>query len=333
MAKENTSGKKRKMDAPARNIPADSSKGDGNDVIVLAKHTGIGDGNDVPVLLRRHPVGAPAFPYVTPNPKLSARTVKRYGWRRDLPDPRDHLYAAPLALSLPPTYDLRSFSTLPPVYDQGDLGSCTANAIAAAIQFERSRQKLPSGNLIPSRLFIYYNERTIEGTVGSDSGAEIRDGIKSVASQGDCFEEGKNAWPYVVADFNDKPRPACYKAALKDRVVSYSRLIQSLDQMRGCLASGYPFVCGFTVFPAFESKDVARTGTVPMPATGERAIGGHAVMAVGYDDNAQRFTVRNSWGVAWGREGYFTIPYAYLTSSSLASDFWTIRLISPSAAK
>jgi C1A family cysteine protease len=270
----------------------------------------------------------PAFPVLTRNPTISQRHIQWYGWRPDLPDPRDHLFAAPLALSLPPRFDLRTRHELPPVYNQGQLGSCSGNAIAAAVQFERIRQRLTSGKLVPSRLFIYYNERSMEGTVSSDSGAHIRDGIKSVASQGDCFESGPNSWPYVVSKFKQQPARPCYELALRDRVVSYSRLVQSLDQMKGCLASGYPFVFGFSVFESFEGKQVEKTGIVSMPAAGERPVGGHAVLAVGYDDKAQRFAVRNSWGSSWGQKGYFTIPYAYLTHPGLASDFWTIRLLS-----
>jgi C1A family cysteine protease len=97
--------------------------------------------------------------------------------------------------------------------------------------------------------------------------------------------------------------------------------------MKGCLASGYPFVFGFTVYDSFESQQVANTGIVPMPASGESVVGGHAVMAVGYDDSQHRFIVRNSWGSGWGMQGYFTIPYAYLTEANLSSDFWTIRLV------
>ena len=276
--------------------------------------------------------GGPVFPVLVRNPKLSTRSIPRYGWRRDLPDPRDQLYSALIALSLPIKFDLREHYTLPPVYDQGRLGSCTGNAIAGAIQFERIRQRMPRANLIPSRLFIYYNERVIEGDVETDGGAQIRDGIKSVASQGDCFEgTGQDEWPYVISKFKDRPPPACYEAALHDRTVGYSRLVQNVDQLKSCLASGFPFVFGFTVYQSFESPTVTETGIVPMPVAGDAAIGGHAVMAVGYDDGEQRFTVRNSWGTSWGQQGYFTIPYAYVTNANLASDFWTIRLINGSA--
>ena len=252
----------------------------------------------------------------------TSRTIARYGWIPDLPDQRDHVYAAPVAVlgQLPPRADLRA--ECPPVYDQGQLGSCTANAIAGAVEFDRLKQKLP--DFAPSRLFIYYNERVIEGTVHSDSGAQIRDGIKSVAKQGVCPE---SEWPYDISKFTEKPPASAYKDGLLDRAVSYQRLPQNLDQMKGCLASGYPLVFRFTVYDSFESDEVAHTGQAPMPAPGEQQIGGHAVMAVGYDDSERRFTVRNSWGPGWGMGGYFTLPYTYLAQPSLTSDFWTIRLV------
>jgi len=248
--------------------------------------------------------------------------IKRYGWIPDLPDHRDLLYAAPVAAlqALPSKVDLTS--KCPPVYDQGQLGSCTANAIGGAIQFEQMKQSIP--NFTPARLFIYYNERAIEGTVASDSGAQIRDGVKSVAQQGACPE---TMWPYVISKFATKPPPQCYVEGAKHKVSLYQRLTPVLNQLKGCLASGYPFVFGFTVYESFESPAVAKTGRVPMPAANEQVLGGHAVMAVGYDDSKQWFIIRNSWGTGWGVKGYCMMPYAYLTSSDLASDFWTLRLV------
>jgi C1A family cysteine protease len=251
-----------------------------------------------------------------------ARKIARYGWIPDLPDERDHLYAAPPAFltALPPFIDLRAHC--PAVYDQGMLGSCTANAIGGAIEFDRLKQSL--ADFVPSRLFIYYNERLIEGTVDIDSGAMIRDGIKSVASQGVCPEP---EWPYVISKFTDKPSTKAYVDAKSDRAVSYQSLVQDLNQMRGCLASGYPFIYGFTVYESFESPAVAQTGHVPMPGPSERAVGGHAVLAVGYDDASQTFLVRNSWGAGWGMAGYFAMPYTYLIQPGLADDLWTIRIV------
>lgn len=253
------------------------------------------------------------------------RASKRgaYGWVRDLPDTRDFLYAAPLVRfpqGLPTSVDLRS--ECPPVYDQGQLGSCTGNAIAAVIQFDQ--QKQGNAGFTPSRLFIYYNERAIEGTVAQDSGAQVRDGIKSVSTLGAPPETD---WPYDISKYAVKPPPAAYSDATQDLVSSYARVSQILPQMQGCLAAGYPFVLGFTVYESFESQEVADTGVVPMPASGEAVQGGHCVMAAGYDDTERTFIIRNSWGAGWGMKGYCTMPYEYLLDPHLASDFWTIRSV------
>jgi C1A family cysteine protease len=248
------------------------------------------------------------------------RKTAGYGYIPDLPDYRDLLLAAPGG-PLPPSADLRAHC--PPVYDQGQLGSCTANAIAAAIQYDEIKQGLPSR--APSRLFVYYNERAIEGTVSTDSGAMIRDGIKSVNKVGVCPE---SEWPYLIRNYAKQPLHLCYLHAADTEAVQYQRVTRDLDHMRACLADGYPFVFGFSVYASFESRVVALDGVVPMPKRGESLLGGHAVMAVGYDDASDRFIVRNSWGTQWGDGGYCTMPYAYLTTRGLSSDYWTIRSVS-----
>jgi C1A family cysteine protease len=269
------------------------------------------------------------------NKPIRRRAIACYGWMPDLPDQRDYLYAAPLRRlgPLPSRVDMRS--QCPPVYSQGVIGSCTANAIAGAIEFDLLKQEL--ADFIPSRLFIYYNERVMEHSVSSDNGAQIRDGVKSVNQLGVCPE---SQWPYVPTPANpttniwaagakpaQKPPAACYKEALNHQVVSYQRVNRDLAQMKGCLAAGYPFVFGFTVYESFESAAVKKTGVLNMPASSEVVVGGHAVMVVGYDDPSKRFIVRNSWSANWGQQGYFTIPYDYLLTSSLARDFWTIRMV------
>ena len=252
--------------------------------------------------------------------------VKRYGWIRDRPDLRDFPYVVPaeILVHLPPKIDLRNQYQFPPVYSQGNLNSCSANAIAAAVEFDLIKQH-QKRVFIPSRLFLYYNERAMEGTVASDCGGQIRDGIKSEAKQGDCPEK---LWQYDVTKFSIKPPQRCYNNALKYKTVNYQRLSQDLNQFKRCLVSGYPFVCGIIIYESFEGKEVEKTGQASMPAPGEKAIGGHAVMAVGYDDSDQRFIMRNSWGDSWGTKGYFTIPYAYLLNHTLSSDFWTIKVVS-----
>jgi C1A family cysteine protease len=251
-----------------------------------------------------------------------------YGWVPDIPDHRDFLFAAPITnlAALPADVNLRP-NCPKEVYDQGQLGSCTANAIAAALEFDQLKQKEKA--FTPSRLFIYYNERAMEGTIGTDSGAQIRDGIKSVGNIGACPETD---WAYDITKFTEKPPAPAFKDAPLGKAVQYQRVPQVLRQLKGCLASGYPFVFGFTVYESFESDEVAKTGEVPMPAANEKSLGGHAVLGVGYDDKTQRFTVRNSWGPGWGLGGYFTMPYAYLTDSNLADDIWTVRLVAKAAA-
>ena len=251
------------------------------------------------------------------------RKIKGYGWIPDLPDHRDFQFAAPVEklAALPPSVDLTP--NCPPVYDQGNLGSCTANAIAAALEFDQMKEQ-QSPIFVPSRLFIYYNERAIENTISCDNGAQIRDGMQSVASQGACPED---TWPYDIANWEMQPPAACYQAALQHRAIVYRSVVQDLNQLKGCLASGNPVVFGFTVYQSFESDVVAQTGHAPMPQPGEQSLGGHAVLAVGYDDANQWFIVRNSWGPNWGMKGYFTLPYAYLTNPNLASDFWMVQTV------
>lgn len=251
---------------------------------------------------------------------MPIQKIARFGWKPDLPDFRDHIYSVVKPIKLPLLWDMRPND--PPIYDQGQAGSCTGNAIGGDIEFEQIKQgKTP---FVPSRLFIYWNERNMEGTVNEDSGASIRDGIKSVANLGVCHE---TLWPYNLEKLFDKPTPECYADAKVNLVLSYSRLNNSLKVLKTCLASGFPFIFGFTVYDSFESDAVAANGIVPMPQPGESVVGGHAVMCVGYKDSTKQFIVRNSWGTDWGDKGYCYMPYAYLTNSNLADDFWTIRLV------
>jgi C1A family cysteine protease len=247
--------------------------------------------------------------------------IARFGWVRDLPDHRDRYWQAPALASaqLPASVDLRP--QCPPVYDQGELGSCTANALAGAVQSDEIRSGI-APTWTPSRLFIYYNERVLEGTAGTDSGAQIRDGIKVIATQGVCPESD---WPYDISKFADRPPAQAFADAVRDRVSAYQRLTQSLVPLKTCIASGFIFVFGFTVFSSFETGDVATTGNIPMPQPSETPVGGHAVACVGYDDARGVFIIRNSWGAAWGDAGYGFMPYAYMLDAGLAADFWTIQ--------
>jgi C1A family cysteine protease len=247
------------------------------------------------------------------------RRIKRYGWLPDLPDHRDFKFPVRLmAAQLPASVDLRQ--TCSPVEDQGNLGACTSHALVGALEFLERKHGDPTPTNL-SRLFLYYNERVAIGMVSEDSGANLRDGIKSLAAQGVCAE---SYCAYKIANFAHKPSATAFKHSSAHQISLYQRLT-SLQQMRQCLADGFPFVFGFTVYESFESDAVAKTGTAPMPLPSEQMIGGHAVCAVGYDDASRRLLCRNSWGAEWGDGGYFTLPYDYVSDRNLADDLWTVR--------
>jgi len=271
----------------------------------------------------------------TPFLLLVTRDITRYGWRPDLPDHRDHFFQvqSDSVLGLPSQVDLRPHC--PPVFNQGLIGSCTANAIAGAFEFDLIKQGLH--DFTPSRLFIYWNERAIEGTTGTDSGAQIRDGIKVIANLGVPDE---TLWPYddTPAGYDgsfppssraaQRPPDTVFAAAKRNEALRYRRVTQDVNHLRAAIASGFPVVFGFTVFESFEGPDVAATGVAQLPEPDEQVIGGHAVVLVGYDDHDRTFIVRNSWGDGWGQSGYFTLPYAYVANPQLAHDFWTITTVS-----
>jgi C1A family cysteine protease len=249
-----------------------------------------------------------------------------YGWIPQLPDQRDKIFKPTVVGALPPMVDLRPL--FPAVYDQGQLGSCTGNGIACTHEFDQMKQKFPAP-FTPSRLFIYYNERVIEHTVNSDSGANIRDGIKVINTEGVCPE---SIWPYNIAKFTKKPSSKAYAQAKLYESVKYQAVIQSLEQIKATLASGFPIVMGFSVYDSFETDEVAQTGIAPLPnIETENCLGGHCVVIGGYDNSLYNgqggFINRNSWGSDWGMAGYFTVPYNYFTNPDLADDYWVIQVI------
>lgn len=245
---------------------------------------------------------------------------RRYGWKRDTPDFRDLRYSPRVAsLTVPSFVDLSD--KMPLAFDQGELGSCTGQAAAALHRYEQSRQG-DTSPIDPSRLFIYYCTRSLEGTVNSDAGASIRTTIKALAQFGVCPEE---LWKYDVRAYRNKPPAECFERALKHQALRYQRVNQTLGDMKSCVAAEHPFEFGFQVYESFESEAVTRTGLIPMPRRGERALGGHAVIAVGYDDRAAAFKIRNSWGTKWGDNGYGLLPYEFIINPNLAADFWMLQ--------
>jgi C1A family cysteine protease len=252
-------------------------------------------------------------------PLLIARRP-RYGWIPDLPDQRDFLYSKLFVekpFINPPQASLQEKCT--PVEDQGELGSCTACALVGNLEFLKKAQTKSVINF--SKMFLYYNERVIRHAVKTDSGASLRDGIKTLVKVGDSLEK---FWPYDISLFTKKPSQKAYENALNYQITSYYS-IKSLNEMKHTLASGFPFVFGVAVYESFETEKVTKSGNVPLPKKDERLLGGHAILAVGYDDKKEIFIFRNSWGESWGDKGYGQLPYAYLSNSHLSSDFWTVR--------
>jgi C1A family cysteine protease len=255
--------------------------------------------------------------------KINSRSNKWYGWVPDLPDNRDRVYSMmPPSTDLPTSIDLEP--QCPPVYDQSNLGSCTAQGIAGSMEFLVKKQG-EVADFIPSRLFIYYNERKIESTTSVDGGAMIRDGIKSVATQGVCHE---TSWPYDIKKFKNQPTKDCYTEAKKFEALNYSRVPQDLNTMKSILAQGLPFVFGFSVYTYFESQEMLTKGVLDVPKPDEKLLGGHCVVAVGYSDEKKAFKIRNSWGADWGLKGYFWMSYDYVLSNNLCDDLWVIRTTS-----
>lgn len=234
-----------------------------------------------------------------------------YGWKQSKSHSAKKYSLYHIARAYRPSeVDLRP--TCPPVYDQGQLGSCVGNGVAGIIQFIQP-------DFSPSRLFIYYNARNMEGTIDQDVGCEVHDAIQTVVNQGICSEL---EWVYDINKFAEKPNENCYLDAKKDIITDYFNL-ENIDDIKNCLASGFPVVFGATLYESFESEEVAKTGIVPMPESWEKVVGGHCQIICGFNDETQHFIVRNSWGSYWAILGYSLMPYNYI--EQYGSDFWTIR--------
>jgi C1A family cysteine protease len=257
---------------------------------------------------------------------LETNPTRVYGWKRDLPSNQNNflMVANPMIIA---NFPKEKFLTeLPPVYDQGQLGSCTANALGGAFEFEQMKQNLEV--FTPSRLFIYYNERKIEGTIPVDSGAALSDGIKALTDLGACKE---TSWPYDIRKFTVVPPPSAFKEASDHQILASKRVPMTINGFKTMINMGYPVAFGFTVFPYMESQEMATSGILKLPDTHEDPLGGHAVLCIGYSDTMQSadgqstgfLKIRNSWGPSWGQQGNFWMPYDYVTAR-LCSDGWVI---------
>lgn len=247
-------------------------------------------------------------------------TSRRYGWRRpQTPHRGTHLTLSADDLDgLPLAVDLRE--GMPAVYDQGALGSCTAQAVAGAIEYLGRREGLDLDT--PSRLALYFDGRAARGHVLEDDGAVLIDVVSAAAFNGFASE---SAWPYDVTRYAAPP-PAHYRdVARRTRLVNVEALAHDLGTLLSTLAAGYPVAFGATVFRSFEA--VGADGVVPLPDGAEPELGGHAMLVVGYDRPAGHFLVRNSWGEGFGLGGHAWIPFAYLIDAILCGELFALRAV------
>jgi C1A family cysteine protease len=241
-----------------------------------------------------------------------------YGCIPDVLDHRDLMFAAPPDAPAPAMVDLRPW--LCPVMDQGPLGSCTANAVTGAARYHIIRRGT-TYDFDMSRLQLYYDSRALEGTIRSDSGAQIRDVIKTLAAKGCGHEE---LWPYDVSRYSDTPPQEVYDDAVQYEALTYKRVSVSASGIKSALAAGHPVIIGISIYESFES--VGSDGMVPMPAPSEMLMGGHALLVAGYGQKPGYFTVRNSWGADWGDGGNCYMPQDYLGSWTYGADYWALDL-------
>lgn len=215
--------------------------------------------------------------------------------------------------------DLRA--QMPPVYDQGQVGSCTGNGIAAILDYARRKQNSRLRWCSPSRLFIYFEERRIEGTINEDAGAMIRTGIDVITDTGVCRE---SRWPYIERNWPVKPSARAYADACNYQALhGYKCDNGDARSIRLALSNGYPVVFGSLLYSGIDRVDRWHP-TLEMPRKGESPAGGHCMVIVGHNDTTRTYIVRNSWGIRWCLDGHFYVPYDYIHSRRLTGDCWVI---------
>ena len=239
-----------------------------------------------------------------------------FNLKPDAEDFRDQHYSAVFEKikHIPVSVDMEDLMS--PVVDQMALGSCVDNAIACGLK--EFLMKKCGRWLHLSRLYLYWYARAIEGTTDQDSGSSVRDAMKAAAIWGIAPEAD---FPYDISTFTDQPTHEADVHAAGHKLARYSR-VSDLTTLKMALANNEPVVLGIQVFSSLEGPECAKTGIVTMPDLGEDSVGGHGVLAVGYDDKTQRVKVRNSWGAAWGVRGYFFLPYEFW-AAGYVWDMWT----------
>ncbi len=250
---------------------------------------------------------------------VSGIPKRLYAWRPDVPDHRDRAYRTPprAIAALPPVVDQIGLSN--PIEDQGQMGSCTGNSSTSMLE-------IALGLTVPqSRLMAYYNGRVIDGTTKTDAGAQIRSVIKGLVNLGVADE---NLWKYTQTNLTRAPgktavdQGATTAALVLSKKLGYYR-VDSLDGLMLALSKGGTVTFGFTVTAAIDN--LPASGILRLPRASEPSIGGHAVLAVGYDSVKKFVWVRNSWGAGWGLNGYFKMPFGWFTDPRrLVDDMWTL---------
>lgn len=254
----------------------------------------------------------------------------RYGWFPSAPDLNDFHLSITQHGIVPDEVD--NSTRVPEIWNQTNLGACVGFGCSRAGVVAESHEIQPNPKIRhPSTLFVYYNGRALEGTINEDSGLSVRDGMKAIAKAGLCSEAD---WPYDISKFTIQPPAQAYADGKLERARRYYRVAQTLADLKAVLALGFGIAFGMTVYESFESLTVERTGMVPMPQPGEKALGGHCQCIMGFSEKLHRFIVANSWGPDWGgrnettaTRGYAFIPYELILSAQLSCDYWTIRSV------
>lgn len=267
-----------------------------------------------------------------------AQIQSKLGYVKDVPDSRDYIYEPmPLKQVVKPRFrqnpqprfrpvapPVKSSlqSTLAPVLDQGNLGSCVSNAVSNTMKCIDIKNNRSNRVGLYSRLFNYYNTRILENSVFNDDGCQIRNAVKVINKIGSTDEI---IWPYTISKFRDKPTQTAYSDAVTKKITKYRRVNQTRTDIKSCINSGYPVIIGFLCFSSMFTLNAFNTGNIPMPKRGEQIYGGHCVIIVGYNDATQTYDFQNSWGTSWGNQGFGTIPYAFIENPNYATDFWMVE--------
>lgn len=260
----------------------------------------------------------------------------RFGARSSYADEADafqhsNLRLAAVTRDLPAKADLAEHS--PEILSQGNLGACVAHAVVEGWQISRRVHNWKKGRLSyftglnvfrPSRLYIYWNAKIIEGTSPrSDSGCTVHGALKGVDAQNLCPED---LWEYRMQNFGVQPPATCYSDASARSKSPYTKVFQSLETIKESIAGGNPVIFGAVIFNSCYSRRVAHTGVIPLPdLAADQVSGGHCMLLVGYDDTTRLFKLQNSWGRIWGESGFGYIPYDYVLNRELCGDFWAFQ--------